>query len=317
MGGAVAAVESGYMKSAMVGAARRCGAAGSSPARRSWSASTGSRRTEPSPLTADLGSAIQGLDPDVEAPRVEAVVRWRAERDRTGAAEVAASLRQLRADAASGANLMARDAASARGPASTTGEWAGSAARGVRGVPRPDGGVPPSVSADAGGDVDLAAVRDRGPPDERGARARRLRLLVGKPGLDGHSNGAEQMAVRARDAGFEVVYQGIRLTPAEIVAAAVAEDVHCVGLSILSGSHLSLVPDVLDGLRAAGAADVPVVVGGIIPEADAAVLRRLGVAAVFTPKDFAITDIMGAFVHVIRAAHGLDAVTQAAAPASG
>ena len=131
-------------------------------------------------------------------------------------------------------------------------------------------------------------------------------MLVGKPGLDGHSNGAEQIAVRARDAGFEVVYQGIRLTPAEIVAAAVAEDVHLVGLSILSGSHLSLVPDVLDGLRAAGVGDVPVVVGGIIPEADAAVLRDLGVAAVFTPKDFAITDIMGEFVRLIRAAHGLD-----------
>ena len=143
---------------------------------------------------------------------------------------------------------------------------------------------------------------------------RRLRVLVGKPGLDGHSNGAEQIAVRARDAGFEVVYQGIRLTPAEIVAAAVAEDVHLVGLSILSGSHLALVPDVLDGLRAAGAGDVPVVVGGIIPDADAAVLLDLGVAAVFTPKDFAITDIMGEFVRLIRAAHGLDAPLSASNP---
>ena len=112
----------------------------------------------------------------------------------------------------------------------------------------------------------------------------RLRLLVGKPGLDGHCNGAEQVAVRARDAGFEVVYQGIRLTPEQIVAAAVAEDVHCVGLSILSGSHMELVPEVLDGLRAAGAGDVPVVVGGIIPDADARTLRELGVAAVFTPE---------------------------------
>jgi (2R)-ethylmalonyl-CoA mutase len=154
--------------------------------------------------------------------------------------------------------------------------------------------------------ADLAAVRAE--VARTGAEVgRHLRVLVGKPGLDGHSNGAEQIAVRARDAGFEVVYQGIRLTPAEIVAAAVAEDVHLVGLSILSGSHLSLVPDVLDGLRAAGVADVPVVVGGIIPDADAAVLRGLGVAAVFTPKDFAITDIMGEFVRLIRAAHGLDA----------
>ena len=123
--------------------------------------------------------------------------------------------------------------------------------------------------------------------------------------------------MRARDAGFEVVYPGIRLTPEQIVAAAVAEDVHCVGLSVLSGSHMQLVPDVLAGLRAAGAADLPVVVGGIIPEADAAALRRLGVAAVFTPKDYSITATIGAIVHVIRAARGLDAVTRAAAPAPG
>jgi (2R)-ethylmalonyl-CoA mutase len=134
----------------------------------------------------------------------------------------------------------------------------------------------------------------------------RLRILVGKPGLDGHSNGAEQVAVRARDAGFEVVYQGIRLTPEQIVSAAVAEDVHCVGLSILSGSHASLVPDVLDRLRAAGADDVPVVVGGIIPSGDAEALRAAGVAAVFTPKDFGITDIIGRIVDQIRIANTLD-----------
>src|SRR5690606_6355586 len=114
----------------------------------------------------------------------------------------------------------------------------------------------------------------------------RLRFLVGKPGLDGHSNGAEQVAVRARDAGFEVIYQGIRLTPAEIVAAAVAEDVHVVGLSILSGSHMELVPEVLNGLKDAGLTDVPVIVGGIIPESDGRKLVAEGVAAVFTPKDF-------------------------------
>ena len=134
----------------------------------------------------------------------------------------------------------------------------------------------------------------------------KLRVLVGKPGLDGHSNGAEQIAVRARDAGFEVVYQGIRLTPAQIVAAAVAEDVHLVGLSILSGSHLALVPDVLQGLQEAGVTDVPVVVGGIIPESDAAALKEQGVAAVFTPKDFGLNEIMGEFVTIIRAARGLD-----------
>ena len=133
----------------------------------------------------------------------------------------------------------------------------------------------------------------------------KLRILVGKPGLDGHSNGAEQVAVRARDAGFEVVYQGIRLTPDQIVAAAVAEDVHVVGISILSGSHMELVPEVLHGLRDAGAGDVPVIVGGIIPESDAKALREAGVAMVFTPKDFGLNEIMGEIVGVIRASRGL------------
>jgi (2R)-ethylmalonyl-CoA mutase len=133
----------------------------------------------------------------------------------------------------------------------------------------------------------------------------RLRVLVGKPGLDGHSNGAEQIAVRARDVGFEVIYQGIRLTPAQIVAAAVQEDVHIVGLSVLSGSHLEVVPAVVEGLRAAGAGDVPVIVGGIIPPEDAAILAERGVARVFTPKDYELTQIMDEIVNVIRAAHNL------------
>ena len=157
--------------------------------------------------------------------------------------------------------------------------------------------------AEAG--AELTALRDRvrATGDELGGR---LRLLVGKPGLDGHSNGAEQVAVRARDAGFEVIYQGIRLTPDQIVAAAVAEDVHCVGLSILSGSHMELVPDVLDGLREAGLEDVPVIVGGIIPDADGRRLKELGVAGVYTPKDFGLTEIMGGIVDVIREANGLN-----------
>jgi (2R)-ethylmalonyl-CoA mutase len=133
------------------------------------------------------------------------------------------------------------------------------------------------------------------------ARGRRPRLVVGKPGLDGHSNGAEQIAVRARDAGFEVVYDGIRLTPGQIAAAAVAEDVHCVGLSILSGSHGELVPEVLRLLREGGGADIPVVVGGVIPQSDADQLRSLGVAAVFTPKDYDATEIIDQIVDVIRA----------------
>ena len=150
------------------------------------------------------------------------------------------------------------------------------------------------------------------PSEELGER---LRLLVGKPGLDGHSNGAEQIAVRARDAGFEVVYQGIRLTPEQIVAAAVAEDVHLVGISILSGSHMELVPEVLERMREAGAGDVPVIVGGIIPEADAARLKALGVAEVFTPKDFGLNDIMARFVDVIRASRGLPVDAPTPAPA--
>ena len=185
----------------------------------------------------------------------------------------------------------------------TTGEWAGTL-REVFGEFRAPTGVSGAVGVAEAGD-ELAGVRDRvkATGEELGGR---LRLLVGKPGLDGHSNGAEQVAVRARDAGFEVIYQGIRLTPEQIVAAAVAEDVHCVGISILSGSHMELVPAVLDGLRDAGLGDVPVIVGGIIPEADARRLEELGVAAVYTPKDFGLTEIMGGIVDVIRKAHGLD-----------
>ena len=192
----------------------------------------------------------------------------------------------------------------------TTGEWAG-ALREVFGEYRAPTGVSGSVGVSGGETAEpgLARVREqvRVTGEELGGR---LRLLVGKPGLDGHSNGAEQVAVRARDAGFEVVYQGIRLTPEQIVAAAVAEDVHCVGLSVLSGSHMELVPQVLDGLKAAGVHDVPVIVGGIIPEGDAGRLRALGVAAVFTPKDFGLTDIMGEIVATIRAARGLPALAE-------
>jgi ethylmalonyl-CoA mutase len=131
-------------------------------------------------------------------------------------------------------------------------------------------------------------------------------MLVGKPGLDGHSNGAEQIAMKARDAGFEVVYQGIRLTPAQIVAAAIEEDVDLVGLSVLSGSHLEAVPAVLRGLTEAGS-KAPVVVGGIIPELDAQALRASGVARVFTPKDFALGEIVSELVEVVREANGLPA----------
>ncbi|PLW72063.1 protein meaA, partial [Streptomyces sp. DJ] len=188
----------------------------------------------------------------------------------------------------------------------TTGEWAG-ALREVFGEFRAPTGVssaPVAVTAEAGSQMAEVREKVRVTGEQLGQR---LRLLVGKPGLDGHSNGAEQIAVRARDAGFEVVYQGIRLTPEQIVDAAVAEDVHCVGLSILSGSHCELVPDVLERLRRAGADDVPVIVGGIIPSADAAALKEAGVAAVFTPKDFGITEIIGKIVDEIRRVNKLDA----------
>ena len=304
LGGAVAAVESGYLKSALVAshAARRARIESGEEVVVGLNRFT---TTEPSPLTADLGSAIQTVDADVEEAAAEAVRHWREERnadpDRRIRAERA--VQRLRFDAHTDANLVPATLECARAGL-TTGEWAG-VLREVFGEYR----APTGVSSTVGPgelSLDLAAVREsvvRTGED----LGRRLRVLVGKTGLDGHSNGAEQIAVRARDAGFEVVYQGIRLTPAEIVAAAVAEDVHLVGLSFLSGSHRALVPDVLSGLHAAGLDDVPVVVGGIIPESDAVGLRELGVAAVFTPKDFAITDIMAEFVRLIRAAHGLDA----------
>jgi (2R)-ethylmalonyl-CoA mutase len=305
LGGATAAVESGYMKQALVA---------SHAARRSRIESgeevvVGVNRfesTEPSPLTADLGTAIQVADPEAERSALEGLAEWRAGRDQ---AEVDAALDRLAEDAKSGANLMEATLAAARAGA-TTGEWAGRL-REVFGEYRAPTGVTGAVgvveSAGEAGEL-LSAVREqvrRTGEELGGAPGARLRLLVGKPGLDGHSNGAEQVAVRARDAGFEVVYQGIRLTPEQIVAAAVAEDVHCVGLSILSGSHMELVPAVLDGLREHGMGDVPVVVGGIVPAADAARLVELGVAAVFTPKDFGLTEIMAGIVRVIRNAHGL------------
>jgi (2R)-ethylmalonyl-CoA mutase len=297
MGGAIAAVESGYMKQALV----------SSHAARRGRIEAGDEivvgvnkyeTTEPSPLTADLDAAIQAADPEAERAAVAGLEEWRSERDD---AEVEAALDRLAEDAKSGVNLMEATLAAARAGA-TTGEWAGKL-REVFGEYRAPTGVSGAVGvAEAG--VELTQVREdvRRTGEELGGR---LRLLVGKPGLDGHSNGAEQVAVRARDAGFEVIYQGIRLTPEQIVAAAVAEDVHCVGLSILSGSHMELVPAVLDGLREEGMGDVPVVVGGIIPTSDAARLKELGVAAVFTPKDFGLTEIMAGIVSEIRKANSL------------
>jgi (2R)-ethylmalonyl-CoA mutase len=297
MGGAVAAVESGYMKGRLVGslAERR---------RRMESGDAvvvGVNRfatTEPSPLQTEGAAAIETIDPAVEATAIKALQEWRAARD---ASAVETALQGLRDGAKTEANLMDASIACAKAGV-TTGEWAG-VLREVFGEFRAPTGVSAAVtSSEALREIATVRERVRATGEELGTR---LRMLVGKPGLDGHSNGAEQVAVRARDAGFEVVYQGIRLTPSQIVAAAVQEDVHVVGLSVLSGSHLEVVPAVVDGLRAAGAVDVPVIVGGIIPPEDAAVLRERGVAAVFTPKDYRLTEMLDAIVTLIREAHDL------------
>ncbi|MEU4740167.1 protein meaA [Actinosynnema sp. NPDC023658] len=298
MGGAVAAVESGYMKSALV----------SSLAERRRRVESGEdvvvgvnrfATTEPSPLQAEGANAIEQIDPVVEQQAVEAIRAWRSSRDD---AAVKSTLDDLRAAAKTDRNLVEATIACARAGV-TTGEWS-QALRETFGEYRaPTGVSAASASGEAGAEIGRVRERVRATGGELGER---LRILVGKPGLDGHSNGAEQVAVRARDVGFEVVYQGIRLTPAQIVAAAVQEDVHVVGLSILSGSHLEVVPAVVDGLRAAGAGDVPVIVGGIVPPDDAEELRRRGVARVFTPKDYELTDIMDEIVTVVREANELD-----------
>ncbi|MBV9140747.1 MAG: protein meaA [Pseudonocardiales bacterium] len=293
MGGAIAAVESGYMKSQLVSslAARR------QRIEHGEDVVVGVNRfteTDPGPLHTEGTGAIETVDPQTEAQLIAAIRAWRANRH---PAAVQAALRELAQAAGTDANLVEASMACAR-VGVTTGEWAGTL-REVFGEYRaPTGIVGASTAGSA--DEEIARVRDRvrALGEELGER---LRMLVGKPGLDGHSNGAEQVALRARDVGFEVIYQGIRLTPAEIVAAAVAEDVHVVGLSVLSGSHLEVVPAVVDGLRAAGAGDVPVVVGGIIPDRDARLLRARGVAKVFTPKDFELTEILDQIVDLIRA----------------
>ncbi len=297
MGGAIAAVESGYMKQALVSAhaARRARIEAGEEI------IVGVNKydtTEPSPLTANLDEAIMAADPQAEQTARDSVTAWKEQRDEEA---VTAALATLAAEAKTDQNLMHATLAAARAGA-TTGEWAGTL-REVFGEFRAPTGVSGAVGVVEAG-AELTAVREKvkATGEELGGR---LRLLVGKPGLDGHSNGAEQVAVRARDAGFEVIYQGIRLTPEQIVAAAIAEDVHCVGLSILSGSHMELVPDVLEGLRAAGLDDIPVIVGGLIPASDGKRLMEQGVAAVYTPKDFGLTAIMGGIVDVIRRANGL------------
>jgi ethylmalonyl-CoA mutase len=257
---------------------------------------------EPSPLAGAEDGGILRVDPGVEAAAIRAVEEWRSARD---AAAVSAALEELgRAAADPSVGLMPATLDCARAGV-TTGEWAATL-RAVFGEYRAPTGVADAAAAGPA-DSSLAALNER---VERVSQAlgRRIKILVGKPGLDGHSNGAEQIAVRARDAGMDVVYEGIRLTPARIARTAVDEGVHVVGLSILSGSHAELIPAVLRELESAGAS-VPVVVGGIIPPADEAALLEAGVARVYTPKDFEVNRIMGDIVDLVAERYGVAAVS--------
>ena len=289
MGGAIAAVDTSYMKQQLV----------ESNAVRLRKIETGEQiavgvnkflETEPSPLSAGSDGGIQTVPDWVEREQIASLQAWRAARDN---AAVAAALADLRAAAQDGRNIMEPSIACAKAGV-TTGEWAG-CLREVFGEYRAPTGVSRAV-VQSGGES-IAQVRAE--VERVSAKlGRRLKFLVGKPGLDGHSNGAEQIAVRARDCGMEVVYEGIRLTPAQIVNAALEESVHVVGLSILSGSHVPLVRDIMERMRAAGLSGIPVVVGGIIPAEDEPVLKEAGVAAIYTPKNFELNRIMAGIVQL-------------------
>ena len=295
IGGAVEAVD--YMKAALVESHRK-----------RWQriesgeqVAVGLNRfttTEPSPLTAGADGGILVVDPEVEAEQRAALDRWREGRNQAAVDDALETLaRVARAD---GENIMPATIAAARVGA-TTGEWS-QTLREAFGEYRAPTGVGEAVAAPT---EDIAELREEVERVSEGL-GRRLKFLVGKPGLDGHSNGAEQIAVRARDAGMDVVYEGIRLTPSQIANSAAQEGVHVIGLSILSGSHRELIPAVLDALRDAGVEDVPVVVGGIIPEADAEALRQAGIAAVYTPKDWNLNGMMRDIVGLVADRHGVE-----------
>ena len=302
-GGAVEAVS--YMKTQLVESHRARVAAIESGAHKVIGQNVFTS-SEPSPLQEGEDGGILHVDAAVEQGQIDAVAEWSKQRDQ---AAVDAALEELGAAARDESQNIMPPTLAAAAAGATTGEWAG-ALRAVFGEYRAPTGVADAASAPD--DEALSELRDK---VERVSEklGRRLKILVGKPGLDGHSNGAEQIAVRARDAGMDVVYEGIRLTPSRIAQAAVQEGVHVVGLSILSGSHLELIPDVIKELRDAGV-DVPVVVGGIIPEADAEKLLALGVQRVYTPKDFEISRIMGDIVDLVAERNG---VTAAAAVVAG
>ena len=267
--------------------------------------------TELSPLTADAEGGILVVDPALEAEQIAALRQWRSEREQASVDEALARLAAVAGDENAEENLMSATIAAARAGA-TTGEWAHTL-REVFGSYRAPTGVGEAAAAASDGEIEelrgeVARLQEK--------LGRRPKILVGKPGLDGHSNGAEQIAVRARDSGMDVVYEGIRLTPAQIAASALQEGVHVIGLSILSGSHRDLIPAVMDALRDAGV-EAPVVVGGIIPEQDVAGLRAAGVAAVYTPKDFDITRIMRDIVALVGAGAERSPVTAGGPSANG
>jgi ethylmalonyl-CoA mutase len=296
MGGAVAAVDTGYMKQQLV----ESNTARLEAIERGEQVVVGVNKyleSEPSPLAA-AADAILTVSTDAERDQIERLKAWRASRD--GAA-AAAALKELKRAATGGSNIMPASIACAYAGV-TTGEW-GWTLREAFGEYRAPTGVGRAMRNDVTGLDDIRADVDR----VSRKLGRRLTFLVGKPGLDGHSNGAEQIAVRARDAGMQVVYEGIRLTPEEIVDAARKQKAHVVGLSVLSGSHLPLVEDVVDRMKEAGL-DVPVVVGGIIPPEDAAELEKAGVAAVYTPKDFELNRIMSDVVRIVERANGANNV---------
>ena len=259
--------------------------------------------TEPSPLTAGADGGILVVDPEIEAERLAALQKWRSDRDRAAVDEALEDL--ARTAGQDHENIMSATIAAARAGA-TTGEWA-QTLRDAFGEYRAPTGVGDAAAAPS---EEVSELREE---VERVSEAlgRRLKFLVGKPGLDGHSNGAEQIAVRARDAGMDVVYEGIRLTPSQIATSAAQEGVHVIGLSILSGSHRELIPAVLGALREAGADDVPVVVGGIIPPDDAAAMLDAGIAAVYTPKDWNLNGMMRDIIGLVAARHGIESAVGA------
>jgi ethylmalonyl-CoA mutase len=259
--------------------------------------------TEPSPLTSDDDGGIMVVDPEVERERREALDDWRATRDQAATDAALAELARVARDPSE--NIMPASIAAARAGV-TTGEWSQTLREAFGEYRAPTGvGEAAAVSSE-----DLAELHEEVEQLSE-TLGRRLKFLVGKPGLDGHSNGAEQIAVRARDAGMDVVYEGIRLTPSQIATSAAQEGVHVVGLSILSGSHAELIPAVLEALREAGAGDVPVVVGGIIPDTDAVALREAGVAAVYTPKDWDLNRMMRDIIRLVAERNGVQTATAA------